>query len=47
MGDFMDVPDFDGPGVFARATDAAWLAHGQTQARGSPRSRASAPRDAD
>jgi len=33
MGDFMDVPAFDGPGVFARATDSAWVALGQTQAR--------------
>jgi hypothetical protein len=34
MADFMDVPAFDGPGVFASATDAAWVELGkQAQAR--------------
>jgi hypothetical protein len=31
MADFLDVPAFDGPGVFARATDAAWLAHAEAR----------------
>ena len=32
MSDFLDVPAFDGgPGVFARATDAAWLTHAQAR----------------
>jgi hypothetical protein len=33
MADFLDVPAFDGPGIFARASDAAWLSHVEARAR--------------